>query len=87
MTLLHVAVLVGMVGLDRLPLQAIMPQQRLVALRERRRTLRPRRNGSRQPIGAMQLRHAAQFPQRVLQTFAEAFVALRKADRARLQFE
>ena len=35
----------------------------------------------RQAIGAMPLRHAAQFPQRVLQPFAQALEALREAER------
>jgi hypothetical protein len=61
-----------------------VPQQRLVALRERRRTLRPRRDRRRQPVGAVQLRRAAQFPQGVLQALGQALVALREADRPRL---
>lgn len=84
MALLHVAVLVRVGRLDRLALQAVVPQQRLVALRERRRPLCPRGDGRRQPVGAMHLGHAAQFRQGVLQAFAEALVALREADRARL---
>ncbi len=82
--LLHVAVLVRVGRLDRLARQAVVPQQRLVALRERRRTLRPRRDRRRQPVGAVQLRRAAQFPQGVLQAIAEALVALRETDRPRL---
>jgi hypothetical protein len=82
--LLHVAVLVGMRRLDRLAAQAVMSQQGLVTLRERCRTFRPRRDGRRQPVGAVQLRHTAQFPQGILQALAEALVALGKANRARL---
>src|SRR4029077_12080300 len=74
--LLHVPVLVGMRRLDRLTREAVVPQQRLVTLRERRRTLRPRRDGRRQPVGAVQLWCAAQLPKSVLQAFAEALVAL-----------
>jgi hypothetical protein len=81
--LLAVAVLVGLARLDGLALQTVVPQQTLVTLRERR-PFRPRRHRRRQTIRAMHLRHAAQFRQRVLQPFAQAFVALREADRPRL---
>jgi hypothetical protein len=80
MALLTVAVLVGLGRLDRLPLQAVVPQQRLVTLGERR-PRGPRRHGGRQSIRAVQLRHAAQFRQGILQPRAEALVALREADR------
>jgi hypothetical protein len=83
-TLFHVAVLVGMSRLDGLALQTVVPQQRLVTLRERRRTFRSRRDGRRQPVRAVQQRHAAQLPERVLKSLTEAFVALGKTDRARL---
>ncbi len=82
--LLHVAVLIGVGRLNRLPREAVVPQQRLVAPRERRRTLRARRDRRRQAIGAVQLRHAAQLPQGVLQALGQALVALGEADRARL---
>lgn len=82
--LFHVPVLVAMSCLDRLPSEAIVPQQRLIALPERRRAFRARRDGRRQPVGAVQLRRAAQVPQSVLQALAEALVALREADRPRL---
>jgi hypothetical protein len=82
--LLHVTVLVGMPRLDRLARETVVPQQRLVTLRERRRAFRPWRDRRRQAIRPMQLRHAAQLPQRVLQAVAEALVALREADRPRL---
>lgn len=82
--LLHVAVLVGMPRLDRLAAQAVMTQQCLITLRERGRTFCPRRDGRRQPVGTVQLRHTAQFPQGVLQALAEALVALGEANRARL---
>jgi hypothetical protein len=83
-TLFHVTVLVGMPCLDRLAREAVVPQQRLVTLRERRRAFRPRWNRCRQAVRPVQLRHAAQFRQGVLQTFAEALVALGEADRPRL---
>lgn len=84
MALLHVPVLVSMRRLDRLACQTIMTQQRLVTLRERRRTLCPRWDGCRQSVGAVHLRYAAQLPQGVLQALAEALVTLGEADRSRL---
>jgi hypothetical protein len=82
-TLLHIAVLVGLSGLDRLPLQLVVSQQGLIAVVEGR-PFCPRWDGGRQPVGAVQQRHATQLPQGVLQAVAEALVALREADRARL---
>ena len=82
--LLGVAVLVALAGLDGLAPQAVVGQQRLVALLERLRSFDTRLHGRGQPIGAMHLRHAAQFPQGVLQAFAEAFQAFRETDRSRL---
>jgi hypothetical protein len=82
--LLGIAVLVALAGLDGLALQAVVGQQRLVALLERLRPFDARLHGRGQPISPMQLRHAAQFPQGVLQAFAEALQALRKTDRSRL---
>jgi hypothetical protein len=82
--LLDVAVLVALARLDGLRLQAVVPQQRLVALLERRRARNARLNGRRQPIGAMHLRHTAEFPQGVLQPLAEALVALGEAEGAGL---
>ena len=84
MALLHVAVLVRMARLDRLAREAVVPQQCLVTLRERRRAFSSRRDRRRQPVRPMPLRHAAQFPQSVLQAVAEALVALGEADRPRL---
>jgi hypothetical protein len=81
--LLDVAVLVGLGGLDGLPLQPVVPQQGLIPLVEGR-PLRPRRDGGRQAVGAVQQRHAAQLEQGVLQPLAEALVALGEADGARL---
>jgi hypothetical protein len=79
--LLTVPVLVGLARLDRLAPQTVVPQQTLVTLGERR-SLGPRRHRGRQPICPMQLRHASQFPQGVLQAFAETLVALGEAHRA-----
>jgi hypothetical protein len=81
MALFGVAVLVGVTGLDGLALQTVVPQQGLVSLREGR-SLGPRWHGRRQPVGAMQQRHAAQFPEGILQAFAEALIALGETDRA-----
>jgi len=82
--LLDVAVLVRPRRVDGLALQAVVPQQCLVARRERRRTLAPGRDGRAQPIRAMHRRHAAQRVQRVLQAFTQALETLGAADRARL---
>lgn len=70
--LLDIAVLVALARLDGLRLQAVVPQQRLVTLLERLRPLHARLDGRGQPVGAMHLRHAAEFPQGVLQPLAEA---------------
>ena len=82
--LLGVAVLVALAGLDGLALQAVVTQQRLITLLERLPSFDARLHRRRQPIRAMQLRHAAQFPQGVLQAFAEALQAFRETDRSRL---
>ena len=82
--LLRVAVLVALACLDGLALQTVVTQQRLIALLERLRPFASRLHGRRQPIGAMHVRHAAQFPQRVLQPFAEALQAFREAEGPRL---
>jgi hypothetical protein len=83
MALFAVAVLVGLARLDRLAAQTVVPQQTLVTVREGR-PLRSRRRRRRKPIRAVQLRHAAQLPQGVLQALAQALVALREADGPRL---
>jgi hypothetical protein len=83
MTLLDVAVLVGLCRLDGLAVQAVVPQQRLIPLGERG-PFCPRRHGGGEPVGAVQLRHAAELPQGVLQALAEALVALGEADCAGL---
>jgi hypothetical protein len=73
----------GLGCLDRLPLQPVVPQQGLIPLVERGPGC-PWRHGGRQAVGAVQQRHAAQFPQGVLQPLAEALVALGEADGAGL---
>lgn len=83
MALLTITVLVGPTRLNGLSLQAVVPQQTLVAFGERRPG-RSRGHRCGQPIRAVQLRHATQLPQRVLEPFAQALVALREAHRARL---
>jgi hypothetical protein len=81
--LFRVAVLVALAGLNGLPLQAVVTQQRLVTLLERFRPFDSRLHGRRQPIRAMHLRRCAQFPQRVLQPFAETLEAFREAESER----
>jgi hypothetical protein len=83
MALLDVAVLVGLGRLDGLALQTVVTQQRLIPPREGV-PCRPRRHGGGQPVGAVQLGHAAESPQGVLQAVAEALVALGEAHRAGL---
>jgi hypothetical protein len=82
--LLDVAVLVALAGLDRLAVQAVVLQQGLVASLERLGPGHPRLDGRRQPVGAVQDRHAAQLPQGVLQALAEALQAFRETDGSRL---
>lgn len=83
MALLGVAILVAGGRVGDLALQPIVPQQRLVALRERLPFF-PGRDGGGQPIGAVPLRHAAQFPEGILQAVTETLQALAAADRAGL---
>jgi hypothetical protein len=82
-TLFDVPVLVGVGGLNLLPAQAVMIQQGLITLRELF-TLRQIVHRRAQPIGPVTLGHTSQLPQRILQPFAEALEALRKAQRERL---
>jgi hypothetical protein len=82
MALLHVAVLVRPRWVDGLALQAIVVQQALIALLKRV-PIAAGWHRRRQRIGAVYLRHTAQFRQRVLQPRAEALEALGKAQRAR----
>jgi hypothetical protein len=83
MTLLHIAILMRLRGVDRLALQAVVPQQRLVATLKGR-SIAAGWHGRRQGIGAMPLWDAAQLGQGVLQAVAEALEALGEADRAGL---
>ena len=78
--LLDVPVLVAVPGPDRLSLQTVVPQQRLIPLGERR-TRRARRDGGREPVGAVNGRHPAQLRQRVLQPVGERLERLGEADR------
>jgi hypothetical protein len=81
--LLDVAVLVGVAGLDLLPDQSVMLQQTLITLPELL-ALRSVIHRQTHAISPVPCRQSAQFPQGVLQTFAQALEALRKADRRRL---
>jgi hypothetical protein len=81
--LLDVAVLVRLAGIDRLALQTVVPQQRLIPI-PKLVPLGPRRYRRTQAVRAVQLRHAAQLRQGVLQAVAEALEALGEADRPRL---
>jgi hypothetical protein len=83
MALLHVAVLVRPRRVDGLAPQAVVVQQPLITLLKRL-SITARRHCGGQRIGAVYLWHAAQFPQGVLQSSAEALEALGEADRAGL---
>ncbi len=83
MTLLDVAILVGLPGLDRLAFELVMREQSLVSPREHLGFgIAVDRGG--QAIGAVSPRDSSQFPQGVLQPFAEALEALREANGAGL---
>ena len=81
--LFDVAVLVPVPGLDRLPVEAVVLQQRLIPLGELR-TRRARRDRGREPIGAVNGGHAAEFGQRVLQPVGQRLERLGEAHRAGL---
>lgn len=83
MTLLHIAILMRLRRIDRLALQTVVPQQRLVATLKGR-SIAAGWHSRRQGIGAMQLRDAAQLRQGVLQAVAEALKALGEANRSAL---
>ncbi len=83
MTLLDVAVLVGFARLDRLGFEAVMHEQCLISSREQFR-IRISVHGGAHAIGAVPPRNSSQFPQGVLQAFAEALEALGEADRGGL---
>jgi hypothetical protein len=78
MALLHVAVLVRPRRVDGLALQAVVVQQALITLLKRLPIAAGRHRGG-QRIGAVHLRHAAQFRQRILQPRAQALEALGEA--------
>src|ERR1039457_7706778 len=82
MPLFHIAVLVAMTSLGLLALQPVEAHQALVTISELCRISHvvDRR---REPVGAVPMRHFAELPQRVLQPFAQALKALRKAHCAR----
>jgi hypothetical protein len=83
MTLLDVAVLVGLPGLDCLAFEAVMGEQPLVSSSEQFGFgITVDRGG--QAIGAVPPRNSSQFPQGVLDSFGEALEALGEADRAGL---
>ena len=82
--LLRVAVLVALAGLDGLALQTVVTQQRLITLLERLWPFDSRLHRRRQPIRAVQLRHAAQFPQCILHPLAQALQTFREAEGPRL---
>ena len=79
MTLLDVAIFVGLSRLDRLSFEAVMRHQSLVSPSEHL-VLRIGVDRRGQTIGAVPSRNPSQFPQGVLQPFAEALEALGEAD-------
>ena len=81
--LLDVAVLVPVSGLDRLTFEAVVREQRPIPLGERRPG-RARRDGGREPVGAVNRGHAAEFRQGVLQPVGECLERLGEADGAGL---
>jgi hypothetical protein len=78
--LFDVAVLVPVPGLDRLPFEAVVLQQRSIPLGELR-TGRTRRDRGGETVGAVNEGHAAEFRQRVLQPVGERLERLGEADR------
>jgi hypothetical protein len=83
MTLLDVAILVGLSRLDRLSFEAVMRKQCLVSPSKHLCVWIVVDRGG-QAIGAVSPGDSSQFPQGVLQPFAEALEALGEADRAGL---
>jgi hypothetical protein len=81
--LFDVAILVGVGGLDLLPCESVMLQQSLITL-PKLLALRGVVHRQAHTVGPVPRRYAAQLPQSVLQTFAQALEALREADRRRL---
>jgi hypothetical protein len=83
MTLFDVAILVGLSRLDCLAFEMVMREQRLVSLSEHLGSRIAVDRGG-QAIGAVSPGDSSQFPQGVLETFAEALEAFGEADGARL---
>jgi hypothetical protein len=83
MALFHIAVLMRLRRVDRLALQAVVLQQRLVTALKGRSIAAGWHRG-RQGVGAMHTGNAAQFGQGALQALAEALEALGEADAAGL---
>jgi hypothetical protein len=81
MTLLDVTIFVGLAWPDRLGFEAVMRHQGLVSPREHL-GLRIGVDRRGQAIGAVPPGNSSQFPQGVLQPFAEALETLGEADRA-----
>lgn len=79
MALLAITVLVTRVRIDRLRLDLVVRHQRLITARE---LLRPRSlNRQRHAIGAMELRHAAECPHRILKPRTETLETLGETER------
>jgi hypothetical protein len=72
MPLFNVAVFICLSGVGFLAIDPVMPQHRFVCSRELPPVSQVIHRGA-QPVGAMLARHATQLPQRILQTFAQAF--------------
>jgi hypothetical protein len=83
MTLLDVAILIGLSRLDRLAFELVMREQSLVSSSEHLGFWVAVDRGG-QAIGAVSPGNSSQFPQGVLQTFAEALEAFGEADGAGL---
>jgi hypothetical protein len=66
MALLRIAVFVSLPGVDRLPTQTVVPQQRLIPLFEHLWLRRPGLHRRRQSVRPMHRRHPTQLPQGVL---------------------
>jgi len=81
--LLDVAVLVAAPGLDRLPFEAVVREQRLIPPGELRPG-RARRDRGRESVGAVNGGHTAEFRQGVLQPLGERLERLGEAHRAGL---
>lgn len=81
--LLDVPVLVAVPGLNRLPVETVVREQRPIPLGELGAG-RPRRDRRGEPVGAVNGGHTAQFGQRVLQPVGQRLERLGEAHRAGL---